>query len=140
MPPRSTPPLRHFALVFSPLVLAALAGCDYLGIEPATKAAETKVAEGKAIGGACRHANRALEDCYRYNPKANKAAVFDGWKDMDVYMRENKLDTIEPVTPPEPPKKPVPKPDSEEVVTETKDKHADKDTDKPAEKKATAKH
>jgi hypothetical protein len=84
-----------------------LSGCDYLGIESTVQVAEQKAAEGKAIGGACRHANRALEDCYRYNPKANKAAVFDGWKDMDVYMRENKLETIAPVTPPEPPKKPT---------------------------------
>jgi len=117
----------------------ALSGCDYLGIEPATKAAEQKVAEGKAIGGACRHANRALEDCYRYNPKAHKASIFDGWKDMDVYMRENKLDTIEPVTPPEPPKKTPPPPAAtEEAATES----ADKATDKGEEKKpaASAKH
>lgn len=91
--------------------------------ESAGQVAEQKAAEGKAIGGACRHANRALEDCYRYNPKANKAAVFDGWKDMDVYMRENKLETIAPVTPPEPPKKPTPPPkkDDEEAAADTKD-------------------
>lgn len=107
-----------------------LSGCDYLGIESAGQMAEQKAAEGKAIGGACRHANRALEDCYRYNPKANKAAVFDGWKDMDAYMRENKLETIAPVTPPEPPKKPVPVPkkDDDEAAADTKD-----------EKKANAK-
>lgn len=100
-----------------------LSGCDYLGIESTGQMAEQKAAEGKAIGGACRHANRALEDCYRYNPKANKAAVFDGWKDMDGYMRENKLETIAPVTPPEPPKKPVPVPkkEADEVITEEKD-------------------
>lgn len=98
-----------------------LGGCDYLGVESATQVAAQKAAEGKAIGGACRHANRALEDCYRYNPKANKAAVFDGWKDMDAYMRENKLETIAPVTPAEPVKKPPPKTEDEEVITETKD-------------------
>jgi hypothetical protein len=123
---------RRLALACSVLALTALAGCEYLGIETPAKEAEGKVAEGKAIGGACRHANRALEDCYRYNPKANKAAVFDGWKDMDVYMRENKLDTISPVTPPEPPKKPPPKPAEPEVITEP--------ADKPTEKKAAAKH
>jgi len=131
---------RHLALVCSVGALTLLAGCEYLGIETPAKEAEGKVAEGKAIGGACRHANRALEDCYRYNPKANKAAVFDGWKDMDVYMRENKLDTIAPVTPPEPPKKPTPKPASAEVITEAADPAADKGTDKPADKKAAAKH
>ena len=115
-----------------------LSGCDYLGIESAGQVAEQKAAEGKPIGGACRHANRALEDCYRYNPKANKAAVFDGWKDMDVYMRENKLETIAPVTPPEPPKKPTPPPkkDDEEAAADTKD---EKKTDAKADAKADKK-
>ena len=124
MAPTPTHSIRRTALVSSLAVLTALTGCDYLGIETPAKEAEGKVAEGKAIGGACRHANRALEDCYRYNPKANKAAVFDGWKDMDVYMRENKLETIEPVTPPEPPKKPTPpapKKEDEEAAADTKD-------------------
>jgi hypothetical protein len=112
--------------------LMALAGCDYLGIEPASKATEARVAEGKAIGGACRHANRALEDCYRYNPKANKAAVFDGWKDMDAYMRDNKLDTIAPVTPPEAPKKPAAQSAYDDVITVPADKPADKAADKKA--------
>ena len=115
-----------------------LSGCEYLGVETPAKTAENKVAEGKAIGGACRHANRALEDCYRYNPKANKAAVFDGWKDMDVYMRENKLDTIAPVTPPEAAKKPAAKSADDEIITETDDKPADKAADKAADKKPAA--
>ena len=49
-------------------------------------------AEAKAIGGACRHALRGLEDCFTLNPKAPKAQVFAGWKDMDLYMRENKIE------------------------------------------------
>ena len=128
-------PARLLALCAAGATLL-LAGCDYLGIESTVQVAEQKAAEGKAIGGACRHANRALEDCYRYNPKANKAAVFDGWKDMDVYMRENKLETIAPVTPAEPPKKALPKTDDEEVVTDTK---ADGKTDKKADAKAADK-
>ena len=50
--------------------------------------------EAKAIGGACRYALRGIEDCYALNPKASKAAVFAGWKDMDGYMRENKIEGI----------------------------------------------
>lgn len=73
-------------------VLWPLAGCDQL----ATLAADPRVAqreeEAKAIGGACRHALRGIEDCYTLNPKAPKAAVFAGWKEMDGYMRENKVD------------------------------------------------
>ena len=114
-----------------------LSGCEYLGVETPAKTAENKVAEGKAIGGACRHANRALEDCYRYNPKANKAAVFDGWKDMDVYMRENKLDTITPVTPPEPPKKPAPPPKKDDEESGEGDKDEKKSDAKTDDKKGS---
>lgn len=49
------------------------------------------IAEGKAIGSACRHSGRALEDCYALNDQAEKAAIFSGWKEMDGYMRENNI-------------------------------------------------
>jgi hypothetical protein len=78
-------------------LLAALAGCDQLGIDDPTKLAAAREADGKAVGSACRHALRAIEDCYTLNPKAQKAAVFAGWREMDEYMRENKLDGIAPV-------------------------------------------
>jgi hypothetical protein len=79
--------------------LASLAGCDMLGIESGSATAARKEAEGKAVGSACRHALRAIEDCYTLNPKAQKAAVFAGWREMDEYMRENKIDGIVPVVP-----------------------------------------
>jgi len=78
------------------LSAAALTGCDMLGVESAEKLAAAREADGRAIGSACRHANRAIEDCYALNKKADKASVFAGWRDMNDYMRENK---IEPVTP-----------------------------------------
>ena len=62
------------------LLLAMLAGCEMLGVESADKVAALKEGEGKAVGSACRHANRAIEDCYALNPKAQKAAVFAGWR------------------------------------------------------------
>jgi hypothetical protein len=84
--------------------LMVLSGCDQLGIETPQKTAERQVADAKAIGGACRHAMRAIEDCYLLNPKAEKSSVFAGWRDMDEYMRENKLEGIAPVVPrPAPP-------------------------------------
>lgn len=86
------------SLALVPLLLA-LAACDQLGIEDPVKVAAAKEADGKAIGSACRHAMRAIEDCYALNPKAHKAAVFAGWKEMDEYMRENKLEGIAPVVP-----------------------------------------
>jgi hypothetical protein len=78
------------------LVLPGLSGCDLLGIEGAAVVAERKAAEGKAIGAACRHAGRAIEDCYQLNKKADKAAVYAGWREMDDYMRENKLEPVVP--------------------------------------------
>lgn len=82
--------MRHLAL---PLCLSAalLAGCDALGIESAAKLAERKQAEAHAIGSACRHAIRSIEDCFKTNPRAGKAAVFAGWKEMDQYMRDNQI-------------------------------------------------
>jgi hypothetical protein len=73
-----------------------LAGCDMLGIESPEKVAAAREADGKAIGGACRHAGRAIEDCYALNKKADRAAVFAGWRDMNDYMRENKIDAVAP--------------------------------------------
>ena len=78
------------------LLLALLCGCDMLGMESSEKAAALKEGEGKAIGSACRHANRAIEDCYALNARAQKAAVFAGWREMDEYMRENKVEAVAP--------------------------------------------
>jgi hypothetical protein len=81
--------------------LLLVAGCDMLGVESATAVAARREAEGKAIGGACRHAGRAIEDCYQLNRKADKAAVFAGWREMNDYMRENKIEEVPPqLTPP----------------------------------------
>ncbi len=57
---------------------AVLCGCEQLGIPDATKAAAQAEADGKAIGSACRHAGRAIEDCFTLNQSAQKAAVFAG--------------------------------------------------------------
>jgi hypothetical protein len=78
---------------------ATLGACDMLGIESGADMATRKESEGKAIGSACRHAMRAIEDCYTLNRKASKSAVFAGWREMDEYMRENKLEGIAPVIP-----------------------------------------
>lgn len=83
-----------------------LAGCELLGIPDPAKEAAAKEAEGKAIGSACRHAMRAIEDCYTLNPRASKAAVHQGWREMDEYMRENKLDGVAPVVPRPDPRRP----------------------------------
>lgn len=90
-------------LILLPLLLAAssLVGCDLFG-DSAEKVAAAKEAEGRAIGGACRHAGRAIEDCYALNKKADKASVFAGWRDMNDYMRENKIEPVAPQLGPRP--------------------------------------
>ena len=73
------------------LALLLLGGCDIPGLIPDPRVVQRE-SEAKAIGGGCRHALRGLEDCYTLNPKAPKSSIFAGWKDMDLYMRENKID------------------------------------------------
>lgn len=90
---------RSTLLALSLLSLAVLAGCDQLGIESATTTAAKREAEGKAVGGACRHAGRAIEDCYTLNRKADKGAIFAGWREMNDYMVENKIEVVQPVLP-----------------------------------------
>ena len=88
------------ALVVAAFAALLLTGCDALtgalGIESPEKVAAAREAEGKAVGGACRHAGRAIEDCYALNKKADKASVFAGWRDMNDYMRENKIEPVAP--------------------------------------------
>ncbi|WP_374429289.1 hypothetical protein [Ideonella dechloratans] len=94
-------------------VLVLLSGCDQLGIDTPKVQAEKREADGKAIGGACRNGGRAIEDCYLLNRKADKAAVYAGWREMDEYMRENKLEAVAPQLKPEDFAKPKPKQASE---------------------------
>lgn len=123
---------RASRLVWLAMVTALaplLSACDQLGIETPQKAAERQVADAKAVGSACRHALRAIEDCYTLNPKADKASVFAGWREMDEYMRENKLEGVAPVVPRPAPgaSKPAPKKpadDEEELDSEESAKSA----------------
>ncbi|WP_374408209.1 hypothetical protein [Hydrogenophaga sp.] len=132
--------MRHLALILCLSAASLLTGCDMLGIESTAQIAERKEAEGKAIGSACRHAVRSIEDCFRSNPKAGKAAVFAGWKDMDQYMRDNQIVGM--------PNTAIASPEDAAAQGEesTGDEHAEADTkghgakasDKSAEKKPAA--
>ena len=88
--------MRLLAVLASAAVASLVAGCDMLGIESAEKTAAAREADGKAIGSACRHAGRAIEDCFAIYKKADRAAVFAGWRDMNDYMRENKIEPVAP--------------------------------------------
>lgn len=87
---------RPLALLLPVLASFMLTACkieDIPGLGPDPRLV-ARDAEAKAIGGACRHAMRGLEDCYTLNPKSAKALVFSGWKDMDEYMRGNKIEGV----------------------------------------------
>ena len=117
-PPAPFAPLAPFGLA----ALLLLSGCEMLGIESTEKLAGRREAEGKAVGSACRHALRAIEDCYALNPKALKSAVFGGWREMDEYMRENKLEGVAPVVPrPDPAARKKPAAAAEDVIDEPKE-------------------
>jgi len=88
--------MSRLALIVLMLSTPLFGGCEMLGIESPEKVAAARDAEGRAIGGACRHAGRAIEDCYVMNRKADKAAVFAGWRDMNDYMRENEMEAVIP--------------------------------------------
>lgn len=109
-----------------------LTGCDALGIETPGKLAAKKEADGRAIGSACRHAMRSIEDCHGSNTKASKAAIFEGWREMDAYMRDNDIPGM-PSPPAQPPEAVAP---GEELVSDGKDagKKADPAAPKPAAK------
>jgi hypothetical protein len=83
--------VRPFLLVLG----LFLSGCDLEALLADPKVVQRE-ADARAIGSACRHGLRSIEDCYAMNEKASKSAVFAGWKEMDQYMRDNKIDGIEP--------------------------------------------
>jgi hypothetical protein len=95
--------MRLFVAIVLPLAGLLLSGCDQLGIETPAQQLARADAEGKAVGSGCRQSGRALEDCYQISPKASKSAIFNGWRDMDAYMRENKIEVIPPQFPMTPP-------------------------------------
>ncbi len=93
--------------LFSIFCLIGLSACDsmlefgeHLGFEPAEQKTERQFSEGKAVGNACRHAGRAIEDCYSIYNWLPKAGIFEGWLAMDQYMREHSLQPVEPLLPP----------------------------------------
>lgn len=116
-----------------------LLGCDQVK-ERAGFTDPTKIeAEGKAIGGACRHAGRGLEDCYQLNKLASKSAVYAGWKEMNEYMLKNNMQAVAPTISAEslaPKKKRKPEEENEDEekpekkVEATGEKSAGKEHDK----------
>ena len=125
-------------------VALLLAGCEIPGMGPDPRIAQRE-AEAKAIGSACRHGLRSIEDCYSLNEAASKADMFTGWKEMDQYMRENKIEGVRATVAKTEPEEEVvedkksnagAKDKSSETKPKSVDKAGAKSTDKPSEKAA----
>ena len=84
-------------------------------------------ADGKAVGAACRHGGRAIEDCFTLNKRVDKAAIYAGWREMDDYMRENKLEAVAPTL-----GAPVKKADADDGAADTAKADGDKAADRSA--------
>ena len=121
-------------LLLTLAIVSTLAGCDQLGLEAASVTAARVEADGKAVGAACRHGGRAIEDCFTLNKRVDKAAIYAGWREMDDYMRENKLEAVEPTLGPAPKKMADAGDDAKPA--EVTDKGGDNGGDKPAADKA----
>lgn len=102
-------------LALSTLLL--LGGCvDQINKLLEDPKAVQREADARAIGAACRFGMRSIEDCYVLNEKAAKSAVFAGWKEMDQYMRENKVEGV----PAKLEKAAAPAPEPKEEIVEEK--------------------
>jgi hypothetical protein len=131
---------RISLIVLSVLTVAA---CDQvnqkLGLEDPAKKEATQQAEGKAVGSACRQSGRAIEDCYSIYNWLPKASIYEGWKEMDAYMRDNQLETVAPQLPPPESPTAAKKRKKAEAEAASAEDGSEKDNSKSAEK-STAKH
>ena len=131
--------MRKLAMSLLLPLLMTLPACEQvnqqLGLEDPAKKEARQEAEGKAVGAACRHSGRAIEDCYAIYTWVPKAAVFAGWQDMDAYMRSNNIETVAPVLPPpENPANAKKKKKAQAETEEIKEEPGKKPEEKPAEK------
>lgn len=131
---------KNFNLIALALCTLPLAACDLLGLNDDARIAAAREAEGRAVGGACRHSGRALEECYGLNPKTSKAAIFAGWRDMDGYMRENNIQIVSPDGAEEPPAKPgaTAEPAPKAAEAPAADEEKPKAAEAPAKKKTAS--
>lgn len=77
-----------------------LSGClsDYLPPNPKQEQ-EILIQEAIAAGSGCRQVGRSLENCYERNERLPKSGILTGWREMDDYMRTNKMQSQEIVEP-----------------------------------------
>lgn len=85
--------MRIAALLLIPFLLA---GCDVVKDRMGIKDPVKVEAEAKAVGASCRLSGRGLEDCYNLNPGSPRAAIYAGWREMNEYMAERKMEAQPP--------------------------------------------
>ena len=93
-----------------------LSSCDLSQIPGLT--GKLSMEDSKAIGAACRHSGRALEDCFSLNPNTYQSGVFEGWRDMNDYMVANQIEVVKPEI-----RNSAYKPDSKSASNKSADPH-----------------
>lgn len=84
------------AIILALLCAPLLGGC-VKGVFPDPEAEAKKTEEeASATGAGCRQAGRSLEDCYARNEALNRNGAARGWREMDEYMRLNKIEPQPP--------------------------------------------
>lgn len=78
------------------LLTLSLTACDALKDRMGIKDPAKVEAEAKAIGASCRLSGRGLEDCYDLNVSYPRAPIYAGWKEMNEYMAERKMEEQPP--------------------------------------------
>jgi hypothetical protein len=115
---------------------AMLCSCDLSQIPGLDGKLSTE--DSKAIGAACRHAGRALEDCFVLNPTGHQSGIFDGWKEMNDYMLSNQIEVVKPEIPVTVAQQTHEKTQQHEEKVEDKSAHGEKTPKKEAGVKAGA--
>lgn len=80
-------------MVMAAGLVLVLGGCDFISGMMDSRTPEQVRDEGIALGAGCRQSGQTLEDCYKKNPKSQKAGVYAGWKEMHEYMAAMNIET-----------------------------------------------
>lgn len=86
--------MRKLKILMVASAATMLSSCDLSQI-PGLEG-KLSMEDSKAVGAACRHSGRALEDCFTLNPKTHQSGVFEGWREMNDYMLANEIEVVKP--------------------------------------------
>jgi ATP-dependent phosphoenolpyruvate carboxykinase len=66
-----------------------ISGCDYS--TNINKSKEYINKQDAIAFASCKQSGKTIEDCFIIQEDISKSGIFDGWKEMEQYMRENNL-------------------------------------------------